>query len=149
MLQNVSKKESIVDKQHVKSQYLPCQDFLKRFVAANFLLSQTTRNLLQNDWIFDNRVGEWMLLLVGIGDKILVTFVLMLDYVVKAEVQKMNGVLKSVKVGFEHSPCLPFQSTADIDLPFVGYLQTIFAVTNADKFVLFFCFWMHQSCRLF
>ena len=59
---------------------------MKRFVAANFLLSQTTRNLLQNGWIFDNRVGEWMLLLVGIGDKILVTFVLMLDYVVKAEV---------------------------------------------------------------
>ena len=67
---------------------------------------------------------EWVSLLVGIDDKILVTFVLMLDYVVKTElVRKMNGVLKGVKkVDFEHSPCLLFQSTADIDLPFVGYL---------------------------
>ena len=88
------------------------------FVVANFpfRLSQQTKNLLEKDCVFDNYVGGWMLLLVGIDDKILVTFVLMLDGVAKAFAWKMNGVLKGVKVDFEHIPCLLFQSAAVIDL---------------------------------
>ena len=95
------------------------------FVVANFLyrLSQLMKHLLEKYCVFDNCVGVWMLLLVvGIDDKILVTFVLMLDGVEKASAWKMNGVLKGVKVDFEHIPCLLFQSAAVIDLQWLCWI---------------------------
>ena len=62
-----------------------------------------------NDLFADGYVLR--LFLVDIDDKILATFGSSMQSGNGEKTQKMNGVLKDVKVGFAHIPCLLLKST--------------------------------------